>query len=49
MMVCKPDARVAVATDQQIEAHQDTARIHLFGGQVGCNVTLERAHVAHAS
>ena len=48
-MVCKPDARVAVAIDQQMDARLDMARVHLFDDQTGSNVTLEPEHVAHAS
>jgi hypothetical protein len=48
-MVCKPDARVVVAIDQRMDVCLDMARVHLFDDQTGSNVTLERAHVAHAS
>jgi multiple sugar transport system ATP-binding protein len=48
-MVCKLDAHVRVAVDQRMDAHLDLDRIHLFDDQTGCNITLEPAHVAHAS
>ena len=48
-MVCKLDAHVKVAVDERMDTYLDMARVHLFDDQTGCNISLEPAHVAHAS